>query len=48
MIGVARSPIFSMLSESLRGIATMRANGSLEHFKEKFRSVHDVSLVFPY
>ena len=32
-----------MLSESLSGIATIRANGSLEYFKKKFRVLHDVS-----
>ena len=39
--GLARSPIFAMLSESLGGIATIRSNGASEFFKGKFRSVHD-------
>lgn len=39
--GLARSPIFAMLSESLSGIATIRANDALEFFQMKFRSVHD-------
>ena len=39
--GLARSPIFAMLSEALGGIATIRANGSTEFFKEKFEEVHD-------
>jgi hypothetical protein len=43
-VGVARSPIFAMLSESLSGIATIRTNDSLDYFKHKFRGLHDVSL----
>ena len=46
MEGLARSPIFAMLSESLSGIATIRANDSLDYFKEKFRHLHDVSVIF--
>ncbi len=30
-----------MLSESLSGISTIRANNALEYFQEKFRLVHD-------
>ncbi len=40
--GLARSPIFAMLSESLSGIATIRCNDALDYFKQKFREVHDV------
>lgn len=40
--GLARSPIFAMLSESLSGIATIRSNDALDYFKKKFREVHDV------
>jgi ABC-type multidrug transport system fused ATPase/permease subunit len=43
MEGLARSPIFAMLGESLSGIATIRSNGSLEYFQQKFRVLHDVS-----
>ena len=39
--GLARSPIFAMLSESLGGIATIRSNGAIDFFKGKFRQVHD-------
>jgi ATP-binding cassette subfamily C (CFTR/MRP) protein 4 len=39
--GLARSPIFTMLSESLSGIATIRANNALSFFKAKFQHVHD-------
>jgi len=39
--GLARSPIFAMLSESLGGIATIRSNGAIDFFKGKFRHVHD-------
>lgn len=46
MEGLARSPIFAMLSESLSGIATIRANDSLDYFKQKFRRLHDVSVMF--
>eukprot|EP00804_Cyclotella_cryptica_P025547 CCRYP_002799-RD/>CCRYP_002799-RD protein AED:0.04 eAED:0.04 QI:9542/1/0.92/1/0.58/0.38/13/0/494 len=41
MEGLARSPIFAMLSESLSGIATIRSNNALEYFQHKFRVVHD-------
>jgi ATP-binding cassette subfamily C (CFTR/MRP) protein 4 len=46
MEGIARSPIFAMLSENLSGIATIRSNNALEYFKHKFRGVHDVSISF--
>jgi len=39
--GLARSPIFAMLSESLSGIATIRANNAVPFFQEKFQNVHD-------
>ena len=39
--GVARSPIFAMLSEALSGIATLRANGYISFFRQKFRHAHD-------
>jgi len=39
--GLSRSPIFAMLSESLSGVATIRANDAVEYFQKKFRFVHD-------
>jgi ABC-type multidrug transport system fused ATPase/permease subunit len=39
--GLARSPIFAMLGESLGGIATIRANNFLDYFRFKFRQAHD-------
>ena len=39
--GLARSPIFAMISESLNGIATIRSNNALDYFRKKFQTVHD-------
>ena len=39
--GLARSPIFAMLSEALTGIATIRANESVNFFVDKFHVAHD-------
>lgn len=39
--GLARSPIFAMMSESLSGIAVIRANGAVKYFREKFERAHD-------
>eukprot|EP00526_Cylindrotheca_closterium_P003573 CAMPEP_0113610786 /NCGR_PEP_ID=MMETSP0017_2-20120614/5211_1 /TAXON_ID=2856 /ORGANISM="Cylindrotheca closterium" /LENGTH=1304 /DNA_ID=CAMNT_0000519695 /DNA_START=42 /DNA_END=3956 /DNA_ORIENTATION=+ /assembly_acc=CAM_ASM_000147 len=39
--GLARSPIFAMLSESLSGVATIRANDSSTYFVNKFEIAHD-------
>mmetsp|Transcript_875 Transcript_875/g.1738 ORF Transcript_875/g.1738 Transcript_875/m.1738 type:complete len:561 (+) Transcript_875:2543-4225(+) len=39
--GLARSPIFALLSEALGGIATIRANDYLEYFRKKFYAAHD-------
>ncbi len=39
--GLARSPIFAMLNESISGVATIRSNGALQYIKKKFESVHD-------
>mmetsp|Transcript_5656 Transcript_5656/g.12347 ORF Transcript_5656/g.12347 Transcript_5656/m.12347 type:complete len:1360 (-) Transcript_5656:160-4239(-) len=41
MDGAARSPILATLSESISGLATIRANDATEYFKQKFRLVHD-------
>jgi len=39
--GQARSPIFAMMNESLSGIATIRANDTVNYFTSKFEQVHD-------
>ena len=39
--GIARSPIYAMVSESLNGIATIRSNSKVEYFKNKFEKVHN-------
>lgn len=39
--GLARSPIFAMLGESLGGMATIRANNFVGYFQSKFRRAHD-------
>jgi ATP-binding cassette, subfamily C (CFTR/MRP), member 4 len=39
--GQARSPIFAMLSESLNGVSTIRANNTQEYFLKKFEEAHD-------
>eukprot|EP00549_Striatella_unipunctata_P000433 CAMPEP_0118721960 /NCGR_PEP_ID=MMETSP0800-20121206/31075_1 /TAXON_ID=210618 ORGANISM="Striatella unipunctata, Strain CCMP2910" /NCGR_SAMPLE_ID=MMETSP0800 /ASSEMBLY_ACC=CAM_ASM_000638 /LENGTH=939 /DNA_ID=CAMNT_0006630007 /DNA_START=841 /DNA_END=3660 /DNA_ORIENTATION=+ len=39
--GLARSPIFALMSESLAGIATIRANHATDYVLEKFREAHD-------
>jgi len=39
--GLARSPIFAMMSESLSGVATIRANNCIHYFKQKFEEAHD-------
>jgi len=39
--GLARSPIFALLSESLSGIATIRTNDALQYFEKKFVEMHD-------
>jgi ATP-binding cassette subfamily C (CFTR/MRP) protein 4 len=39
--GLARSPIYAMISETMLGIATIRANGSTDFFARKFSTAHD-------
>mmetsp|Transcript_18358 Transcript_18358/g.26582 ORF Transcript_18358/g.26582 Transcript_18358/m.26582 type:complete len:1406 (-) Transcript_18358:280-4497(-) len=39
--GIARSPMFALLSEALSGIATLRANDAVDYFREKFESAQD-------
>ncbi|KAL7532152.1 hypothetical protein ACHAWF_004026 [Thalassiosira exigua] len=48
--GLARSPIFAMLSEALSGVATIRANGATDYFQTKFEALHDAHTrtVFPF
>jgi ATP-binding cassette subfamily C (CFTR/MRP) protein 4 len=37
--GMARSPIFAMISESLKGVGTIRCNGKLNYFFNKFEDI---------
>lgn len=39
--GMARSPIFALMSESLQGITTIRANNSTDYFKNRFEKMQD-------
>lgn len=39
--GISRSPIFAMMTESLLGVSTIRANSCVDYFKTKFEHVHD-------
>jgi ATP-binding cassette, subfamily C (CFTR/MRP), member 4 len=39
--GMARSPIYAMMSESLCGVATIRANDASAFFTRKFEQTHD-------
>lgn len=39
--GLARSPIFAMMSESLSGISTIRANGAKSYISKQFEKCHD-------
>lgn len=41
MDGLARSPVYAMLGESIVGIATLRVNRSVEYFRRKFEERHD-------
>ena len=40
-LGLARSPIITMLSESMSGISTIRSNDAMDYFRHKFRLIHD-------
>ena len=39
--GLGRSPVYAMMSESLSGIATIRANQKTAYFCNKFEDLHD-------
>ena len=39
--GLGKSPIYAMLSESMSGIATIRANHKCLYFAEKFETLHN-------
>lgn len=39
--GLGRSPIYACLSESMSGIATIRANDKIVYFDSKFEALHD-------
>lgn len=39
--GIARSPIYATLSETMLGIATLRSNGSISFFSRRFSDSHD-------
>lgn len=37
--GMSRSPVFAMMSESLKGVKTIRCNGKINYFFHKFESI---------
>lgn len=39
--GMARSPVFSLMSEVLKGITTIRSNDKIQYFSEKFESAQN-------
>lgn len=39
--GIARSPIYAMVSESLSGVATIRTNSKIGYFMNKFEKAHN-------
>lgn len=39
--GMARSPIFAMMSEALKGITTIRSNSKIQYFSEKFEKAQN-------
>ena len=39
--GLARSPIYAMMSETLSGTATIRANDATNFIRRKFENYHD-------
>lgn len=41
--GISCSPIFSMMSESLQGVSSIRANNFTGYFRDRFEDVHDAN-----
>lgn len=39
---MARSPVYSMMSESINGIASIRANGAVDYFRERFAVAQNI------
>ena len=39
--GLARSPIFAMISESISGVSTIRCNDASQYMRKKFQEYHD-------
>ena len=39
--GLARSPVFAMLSESISGVATLRSNNAIHFFQKRFEVLHN-------
>eukprot|EP00986_Skeletonema_menzelii_P009118 scaffold4065_cov211-Skeletonema_menzelii.AAC.1 len=37
--GIARSPIFAMMGESLKGVRTIRCNGKVDYFSKRFEDI---------
>mmetsp|Transcript_24065 Transcript_24065/g.35609 ORF Transcript_24065/g.35609 Transcript_24065/m.35609 type:complete len:1317 (+) Transcript_24065:167-4117(+) len=40
--GMARSPVYAMMSESINGIASIRANGAVDYFRERFAAAQNI------
>ena len=45
MEGMARSPVFAVLNETLSGLSTIRSNESQEYYQTKFFAAHNVSCI---
>jgi ATP-binding cassette subfamily C (CFTR/MRP) protein 4 len=39
--GIARSPLYAMMSESIKGISSIRANGATKYFQQRFAVVQN-------
>lgn len=44
MEGLARSPVFAVMSEALNGISSIRPNDAMGYYRRKFFAAHDVSV----